>query len=170
MAIRKVATTTERGIRSIEKVLAFIGIFMLMMLMFLGTADVIGRYVFNSPITGGMEISQLLMMGVGILCWAYVQETKSYINVDILCAHYPPTVKRLLDIAILFLTIALFGLIAWQSTLIAITDLKQNRVIETILIPQWPFKLMVPFGSTVLCLECIIQIIDNLTQMKGKVR
>ena len=168
MVIRKVAATTERGIRNVEKILAFIGIFMLMMLMFLGTADVIGRYIFNSPITGGMEMSQLLMMAVGILCWAYVQETKSYINVDILCAYYPPGVKRVLDIGILLLTIALFGLIAWQSTLIAITDLKQNRVIETVLIPQWPFKLIVPFGSFVLCLECIIQIVDNVTQMKRK--
>lgn len=141
---------------------------MLLLMMFLGSADVIGRYAFNRPITGTMEWSQMLMAGLVLLGLGYVQATQSHVRVDLIILRYPPPVKLIVELAILILTFVLLGFIAWQSTIIALADLKQHRLIETIYMPTFPFKLLVPFGASIACLECIIQMAHLFPSMKRK--
>jgi len=162
----KIAKALETGIRKTENVLLFIAVGMLLLMMFLGAGDVIGRYLFNSPIKGAMEGSQLLMAGVALLCLGYVQAIKGHISVDILTTRYPPRVQTIVGLAGLALTIVIFGLIAWQSALIAAETLEQHRMLENITLPLFPFKLMVPIGASILCLESIIQFIHRLPETK----
>lgn len=157
----------EKGIRNTENVFLLIGVGMLLVMMFLGACDVIGRYVFNSPIKGAMEGSQLLMAGVALLCWGYTQATRSHISIDILHMRYPARVQAIISLASLILTTVVFGLIAWQSALIAVEALTQHRMLENIPLPLFPFKLMVPVGASLLCLESIIQAIHRFVEMKG---
>ena len=57
-------------IRVVEGGLNVVAGLMLLGMMFLGACDVVGRYLFNSPITGAMEISSILMGGMVFLAWA----------------------------------------------------------------------------------------------------
>jgi len=139
---------------------------MLLLMMFWGAADVIGRYLFNSPIKGTMEGSQLLMAGVALLCWGYAQAAKSHISVDIVVTRYPARLRAIAGFASLILTTVVFGLIAWQSALISAETLEQQRMLENLPLPLFPFKLMVPVGASILCLESIIQIIRRFPEMK----
>lgn len=162
----KIAMPIENGIRKIESVFLFIGVGMLLLMMFLGAGDVLGRYLFNNPIKGALEVSQLMMAGVALLCWGYTQAIKGHINIEILLVRYPARVQSLINFISLILTIIVFGLITWQSTLIAVETLKQNRMLENIPLPLFPFKFMVPVGAFVLCLESIIQVIHLIFGVK----
>jgi TRAP-type C4-dicarboxylate transport system permease small subunit len=159
---------SKNFIRIIENILTLIGAGMLTVLMFLGASDVIMRYVFNNPITGAMELSQVLMAGVVFLGWGYAQATRSNVRIDFILAKYPLRTQVIIDFAILVLTIALFSLIAWESAIIAMVDWEKNRLIDTILFPIFPFKLLVPLGAFIVCLECIIQMLSLFPQMKRK--
>lgn len=162
----KIAMPIEKGVRKIENILLFIGVAMLLIMMFLGAGDVLGRYLFNNPIKGALEVSQLMMAGVALLCWGYTQAIKGHINIEILLVRYPARVQSVINFISLILTIIIFGLITWQSTLIAMETLKQNRMLENIPLPLFPFKLMVPVGAFVLCLESIIQVIHLIFGVK----
>jgi TRAP-type C4-dicarboxylate transport system permease small subunit len=162
----KIARALEKGIRNTENVFLLIAVGMLLVMMFLGAGDVIGRYVFNNPIKGAMEGSQLLMAGVALLCWGYTQAKRSHISINILVVRYPARVKAIISLAGLLLTIVVFGLIVWQSALIAVEAFKQHRMLENIPLPLFPFKLMVPLGASLLCLESIIQVIHRFPEMK----
>ena len=164
----KVAHAVERSIAKIEVVLTYIVVVLLLLMMFLGTADVIARYVFNSPIKGTLEISQLMMGGVIILGWGYVQASKANISVSFIIDRYPPRVKRIVDLVILIITLILFILIAWQSYAIGINDIGYGRTIENVYIPAYPFKFLVTFGAIMVCLEALFQIIHLVAAMAKK--
>jgi TRAP-type C4-dicarboxylate transport system permease small subunit len=139
---------------------------MLMGLMLLGAGDVIGRYVFNRPITGALEIGQILMGGVVLFGWAYTQARRGHIRVEIVIARLPPRLRAILDFATLLLALALFSLIMWQSVVIALASRKHHELIPTVNIPAYPFLLFVLPGAFFLCLEFIIQMVHLIPQIR----
>ena len=157
--------TLTRTIRIVEKVSNIIAGIMLLSMMFLGAADVIGRYIFNRPITGAMETSQLLMGGMVFLAWAYTLSKRGHVTVDIIFVLYPKRVQAILYFVMMIIALVLFALIFWQSATVAISDWQAGKLVRIILIPIAPFKALVSLGALLLCLECIIQIIQTLPIM-----
>ncbi|OEY65951.1 TRAP transporter small permease [Marinobacter sp. X15-166B] len=58
-------------------------------LMLLTTVDVCGRYFFNSPITGTVELTQLMLAALVFLALPMVCWREEHISVDLLDAVYP---------------------------------------------------------------------------------
>jgi TRAP-type mannitol/chloroaromatic compound transport system permease small subunit len=155
----------SRIIRTVEKILNTIAGLMLLAMMFLGASDVIGRYIFNRPITGAMETSQLLMGGMVFLAWAYTLSKRAHVTVDIIFVLYPKRVQAILYIFMMIITLILFSFIFWQSASTAISDWQAGKLVRIILIPIAPFKALVSLGALLLCFECMIQIIQSLAML-----
>ena len=166
--IVRLARTLETGIRSIERVASNIGVFLLVLLMFLAVSDVIGRYVFNSPIFGAMEFEKILMGSVAFLGWAYVHSRGAHISVDLIFRHYPPRAQAIIGFITMLFSLAVFSLITWRVTVITMTEWRIDKLINVVLIPVAPFKLLLIFGVFLLCLECIIQMVHLVPKMIRK--
>jgi TRAP-type C4-dicarboxylate transport system permease small subunit len=164
------ARLLERCIRNIEKIITVIGGVMLALMMFLGTADVIGRYVFNRPLLGAAEASGLMMGAAVFLSWAYVQSKGGHISLDIISDHYPPRVRAVLNFVMLFLLLVLFSLITYKGGLIAKKAWHLSEMVQILEVPIAPFKLLVPIGAFFICLECIIQMVHLFPEMAGRKR
>lgn len=149
----------ENGIRYAEYVFTGISGLCFVALMFLGTADVIGRYVFNSPITGTYEISQVLMAGVVLLGWAYTMKTGGHVRVELVISRFPSRLRAIIDFVMMLLSLALFIMITWRSIFLVLQYMEEHRVLQTLNIPVYPFFGLVPVGAFFLCLEIIIQMI-----------
>jgi TRAP-type C4-dicarboxylate transport system permease small subunit len=158
----------ERTIRTGENVICIGAGLMLLGMMFIGAGDVVGRYLFNRPITGAMEISQLLMGGSIFLALAYTHAEKAHVSVDIVFTRYPPRVRAILTSIMMFISFVLFALITWQSFLIAMSDLASGKLVRVILIPLGPFKFLLPLGALFISLECIIQMFHSLPESFGR--
>jgi TRAP-type C4-dicarboxylate transport system permease small subunit len=141
---------------------------MFMGLMFLGAGDVAARYLFNKPILGAMEASEVLMAGIILLAWAYTQRVGGHVKVDLIVSHYPPRAQAITGLVMLFLSLLLFICIFWQSLLIAIQFWKEQRVFQTLPGPSAPYHFFVPIGAFFLCLEFIIQIFHIVSQMRKR--
>lgn len=161
----------DKVVKVIEKggnALAGIAMFFLAVLMFLGAADVLGRYIFNSPIKGTIELSEVFMAGVILLGWAYTQRTGGHVKVELLISHYPPRARNIIDFITSLLSLVLFSLIVRQSWLLAVKHLGQGRVFPTLQFPTGYFYFFVPVGAFFLCLAIIAQMIELIPKMKGK--
>jgi TRAP-type C4-dicarboxylate transport system permease small subunit len=132
---------------------------MLVVLLILGTADVLGRYFLNRPITGTHEISSILVVGIVTFSWAYVQSKKGHIKIDFVVSRFPYLVQVITELIVSFISLAVFGTIVWQSAKIAIRYWETGYLVPTIQIPLAPFQLLVTFGAFILCLEYIYEII-----------
>ena len=167
-ALLRMGRAVGKGLQLVETALGYLGMAMLFVMMVLGAADVIGRYVFNSPITGTLEVSQLCMGGTVFLGWAYTLSQKAHLVVDLVSNHYPQRVQRALDFIMLLGAIGLFSLIAWQSALVGMKAWDTGELMKTILIPIAPFKWLITVGAGLLVAEGMLQLIRLVPQIVGK--
>ena len=168
MSVVSKARAVEKVIITLEKIINHIGMFMLVVIMLLGTADVIGRFAFNSPVFGTLSIQGFGMAAVIWLGWAYTLSRGRHVTVDIFTPRYPPRVRAIVGFVALLLVLALFGLVVWQAEKAALADWKVGTLVPEILIPVAPFKLILAVGAFSLCLECIIQMIHLVPEMAGR--
>jgi TRAP-type C4-dicarboxylate transport system permease small subunit len=153
-------TSIEKWVRYIGNALLYCSIFLFVALMLLDTADVVGRYVFDSPIIGTMEISQVMMGGIVMLGWAYTQRNKGHVFVDMFINKYPPRARTTVDLIMLVFSLALFVAITYQSFILGMQHWESHRVFPTLRVTSVPFYFFVPAGGFFMCLEIIIQIIN----------
>ena len=94
---------------------------LLLIMLFLGIADVTARYLLNKAIIGTVEIFEVLLPAMVLLSLAYTQQLKSHVTVDLFCSKLPPKPRAIVGIITTAWAIVLFALIAWQGVLSAIS-------------------------------------------------
>jgi TRAP-type C4-dicarboxylate transport system permease small subunit len=157
----------EKGVRNTSNILSVIAAGLLFVLMALGACDVIGRYVFNKPITGTQEMGQVFLALMVFLAWGYTQLAKAHVNVELFLRRFPSRVQAIINLATTFLALVLFGLIVWQGVITAKLYHDAGRLIYTVLWPLAPFQLFVSLGALVLCLVFVTEMIQLFLQIKG---
>ena len=162
--------TADRILNGIEKTLEVIATVALFGFMLLGAANVIGRFVFNEPITGAIEFSQVMMAASFLLVLASCQAKKQHTAVTDLVARFPPKVRNILEFAALFIGLVLFAVMTWSSAKLVGLLWTQGETLPTIRIPAAPFRMLLPLGAFVLCLELIRQMVHLILDIKKRGR
>jgi len=88
-------------------------------MMFLTFADVIGRYVFNSPIMGAYEITEILM---GLMIFGglpLVSRARGHIAIAFLAAALPPRLRAVQTVFLDLMCSLIAGVLAWRTCLYA---------------------------------------------------
>ena len=135
-------------------------------LMLLGAADVIGRYLLNKPIKGAYGISEVMLVAIVFFGWAYTLSVEGHVRLDIVVSRLRPWSQAIIGFITSFIALVIFGLITWQSALKALATSKGYEVIDIINIPLYPFQFFVSLGAFALCLELIVQMLHFLTGMR----
>ncbi len=146
----------DRGIRYVENILLAICGVIFMGMIFLGTADVFGRYVFDSPVMGTQELMQVMMGAIVMLGWAYTQKEDGHVKVELIMNLFPPRLKKVINLIMMLLALILFATIAMKSWGIAMANIDRRFLV--IDFPSGPFYFLVPVGAFFLCLEFIVNI------------
>jgi TRAP-type C4-dicarboxylate transport system permease small subunit len=139
---------------------------LLFVMLLLSTADVLGRYFFNSPLSGSQEISEILLPGVVLLGWAYAQRLKVHVSVDLLFNRFQPRAKAIVALLATCLALAISILIVWQGMLLSISYFNMGRLIRNINVPIFIPRLLVPLGGFSLFLVLIVDVYDYVKEIK----
>jgi len=73
----------EGFLSHIEDWLNLCSVFIIMFLMFFASAEIIGRYVFNAPVPGHVEIVELIMPAIVFLGVAYTERIGRHIRMEL---------------------------------------------------------------------------------------
>jgi len=146
----------DKGIRYIENVLVVICGVIFMVMIFLGTADVAGRYIFDHPILGTQELMQVMMGAIVMLGWAYTQKEDGHVKVELITNIFPPRARYVLKLIMSLLALFLFVIIGYKAWGIALANFDRRFLV--IDFPSGPFYFLVPVGAFFLCLEFIVSI------------
>lgn len=132
-------------------------------IMLLVTADVVLRF-FRRPIPGVYDAIGLL--GAAIISFAlpYTTLKKGHIAVDILVRKLPWAARVGVNVANTLASLALFGLLAWQSAVYAQSLRASGVVSPTVQMPTYPFVYGVAVGSALLC---VVLFVELLRQFRG---
>ncbi len=158
MPVKNALLTAEKGIRFIENALVYLCNAIFMAMMFLGTADVIGRGIFNKPITGTYELSEVMMGAIVLLGWAYTQRMGEHVSVDLVYNIFPKKMKDITNTIVTFLVLVLFVFITIHSWDSAYNNMLEGRHFIILDFPSWPFYFLVPVGGFFICLELMVQL------------
>jgi TRAP-type C4-dicarboxylate transport system permease small subunit len=141
--------------------LTYIACFAAVIMMVQTCIDVAGRYLFNSPLTGTIELVGLYyMIMIVFLPLAYVERFDRHIHADVLMGLMPEPVKRVAVGLALVFSSGFFALIGYQSLNIALRSYATGEIAfgstELIL---WPSRFVLPIGFGAIALMSAIRLV-----------
>lgn len=147
----------------------YIGVFAIFVLMFLITADVTGRYLFNTPIRGAYDLGQSLVVVAAYFCFAYAQRKGVHIRITSIVQLFPPRPRIGVEIYYQLVGLFFFACVTYSTWQGAMSSLRKGESFLTLfyfdyLIPIWPSKLAVPIGSALMCLQFLVGIAQKVTE------
>ncbi|MFC2044560.1 TRAP transporter large permease subunit [Chloroflexota bacterium] len=154
-----------KALYNVSRLINSIGLFLLAALMFLMTADVVMRYIFNRPIEGAHEIVELMMAMIVGLGLAYAGLHKRHIAIDLIVNRFEPRARAVINTITSLITLSLLGLIAWRAIVYAEIARLSGRVTVSLHIPIWPFIYLFALGMVVFCLVIIYNISEHLPRV-----
>jgi TRAP-type C4-dicarboxylate transport system permease small subunit len=142
-------------IESLLNLASGVAIFLLVMM---ATVNILGRWLFSSPISGYVDWVEQAMPFIALLGIAYTQRVGGHIRMDIVVGQLKGRwlwfTELLTTFAMLILTLALiYGsyLHFWRSYTIGDSSLDIN-------LPTWPAKLVVSFSLAILALRLVLHL------------
>lgn len=150
----------DKCVTPIVKVSGYISAFFLFCLMTLIFSDVFLRYFFNSPLLGGTELVEFLMAVTICFSLGYGQHLKRHVNVEIFYQKLEGRPKAVVDIVIHLLCIGIFILIAYCGLTQAVYLKDANMTSQVLLIPVWPFRVVLSAGAFIYCLAVFKDLVD----------
>jgi C4-dicarboxylate transporter DctQ subunit len=155
----------ERRVSSIEDYLNLASVFIIIFLMFFATAEIIGRYVFNFPIPGHVEIVELIMSGIVFFGIAYTERVDGHVRMELFITrvlrgrayHFAEAITSALSFFV-------YGFILVYSFQNAVEAYRIGDTTTYIYWPTWPSKMAVPLGSLFLCIRFIMEFIQHVAQ------
>ena len=148
----------DRLFFKMESLLTLIGGIVIFLLVFLATANVLGRWIFSWPISGYIDWVEQAMAFFAFLGIAFTQREGGHIRMDMVVGHIHGrslwVTELLSTILMLFITVVLI----YGSFLHFLRAFQIGDSSLDINLPTWPAKLVVPFALTVLALRLMLQI------------
>jgi TRAP-type transport system small permease protein len=170
MGERKQGTIlTEFGgaVRKVSRISFYIGSGLLFVIMILVTVDVTGRFFFNRPLLGSLEITEFLLAGAVLLGLAYTQDLRGNVDLELIYKLFPGRLQRFCDILAYIIGIGLFAVVTWEGAVNAFEGWGKNLASDVLRIPAWPFLLFVPVGACLLVLVLFCQLCESFGKSSG---
>jgi TRAP-type mannitol/chloroaromatic compound transport system permease small subunit len=131
------------------------------------------RYIFIAPDPYAYLGVSILMLIVALMPLAGVQMMKQHITVDFLGSYFPKVVQEIIkNILGPLMGLVFCAAIAYTSWNEAMYSFQVSQhTIAAASIPTFPFKILVPIFSSLICLVLVAQIVGFLFSFKklGKV-
>jgi TRAP-type C4-dicarboxylate transport system permease small subunit len=157
-----------RGLERLETALNLLSALILFVLVFYVTAEVAMRYLFNRPLPGHLEMTQLMIAPAVFLALSYVQARRGHVGLDLLHEHLSPRAGWAVETLWLGIALATFTVIAGFSGWAAWMAWQMGDVTPTAYLPTWWSKMAVPAGSALLCLRLLLQMVQNVQKLAGR--
>jgi TRAP-type transport system small permease protein len=160
-ATTAVANALSPVIRVVETVLLGGAILIIMFVMFFVGAEVIMRYVFNAPIAGHLEGSELLLPVIVFLAISYTQATRGHVGMDLLLDMLAPGARRYAEMAALLISIFVCAILAYFTYKLAYQLWLYDDVTMTPpYIRTWPAAMAIPLGYGLISFRMYLQVLS----------
>jgi len=148
----------DLAIFRLESRLNFIGGIVILLMVTLTVINVLGRWLFNLPISGYIDWIEQSMAFFAFLGLAYCQRLGAHIRMDIVIGNIHGRARWLAELASTFLMLGVTLVLIYGSALHAWRAFDIGDSSMDIGLPTWPAKLVVPLALIVLALRLLVQL------------
>jgi TRAP-type C4-dicarboxylate transport system permease small subunit len=152
--------TVGPAVLALERLLLVGSVLVILFAMFFVGAEVLMRYVFNSPIPGHLEGSELLMPIIVFLALSYTQATHGHVGMDLLLDALTPGARRYATMATLLVSIFVCAVLAYFSFKAAYQLwLYDDVTMSPPYFRTWPAAAAIPLGYGLISIRMYIQVL-----------
>lgn len=127
--------------------------------------DVLLRYLFNSPIKGVYDVTQVALIVVVYLGIAYTHNQKGHVSIDVITDRLSPKGRLVIDTITTILAIGIFSILIWRGSEQFLYTLETGTIhSQYIKIPSAPFAAIIPFGCLLLTLLLLRDLLKNIAE------
>ncbi|WP_416899158.1 MAG: TRAP transporter small permease [Minwuia sp.] len=130
------------------------------------TADVIGKFIFFSPVPATITlVSNYYMVVVAFLPLALAERRNAHISVEVLTERFPAALQRHINGWTYLLSAVVFGLLTYRS----FTDALDKQDTGSFIMEQstkvliWPGHYLLPIGAGLMVLVLVYKFVCYLT-------
>ena len=146
----------RRALRGVNNSLALVAAGCILMMMLVGAADIVGAWLFKSPVPGAYEITEALMVSGIFLALAAAQMLGHHIRAEIFRPVLPIRVNHALDRVGCFMMFVFFAFLTWYAWGEAAASFRSGDFSSGILkMPVWPPKLALAIGATAMAAQSL---------------
>jgi len=148
----------DRIFFKLETSLNMLGGIVIFLIVFLTATNVLGRWVFDTPVTGYIDWVEQSMAFFAFLGLAYCQRQGAHIRMDIVINHLKKKMQWFMEIISLSFMLVISVILIYGSSLHALRAYNLGDSSMDIGLVTWPAKMIVPFALSVLVIRLILQL------------
>ncbi len=162
-ALALITARAELSLRIIEDILTYCSVALILGVMVWVCGEVIGRYVFNSPLPGHLEGAELLLPMIVFFGVSYVQARDGHVGMTFVVDALPKKVRRVTDILSLIVSSLTCAALAYFSSKTAwLAWSYEDVTMSPPYWPVWPSAAVIPLGYGMLSIRMILQILQKI--------
>jgi TRAP-type C4-dicarboxylate transport system permease small subunit len=148
----------DKCMRPFEDSINMLAAFAIFALMFLGSAQIVMRSVFNSPIAGYIDLVELSMASMAFLGAAYCQRLGAHIRMEILIGRFRGRALWCFEIFGALVAIFIISVLIWYGWGHFQRAYQLGDSTIDAEFPVWPSKLLVPIAFSFWWARLFIQL------------
>ena len=137
-----------------------LGMGWVLVMMFLTTLDVGGRYFFSRPIPGAIEMSEFMLAIFGVLGIAYTHGAGANVKVTMLTGKLNVRASAFLDLITGLLSLQIVSVLSWYGVVMGLEEFRNGTTTDTLAIPIFPLQFLLSAGAFLLVLEILMNVIS----------
>jgi TRAP-type C4-dicarboxylate transport system permease small subunit len=119
------------------------------------------RVVYRAP-SGTYEVIPILLVACIFLGLAYTQRVWGHARMTLFLDTLSERKRRMVELFFIAIWLATFSIITFNSAKNALMSYQVgDTAMGVVTFPLWPSKALVPFGSFILCLRFLRQIVEH---------
>lgn len=160
--LKKIGTVIEK-ITGAVSAISYVGI---VAIVLLNVLDVFLTKAFSSPILGSYEITEQLLLITVYASFAYGQSKKSHINMALIIARLPRTLRYICFALMCALSVGVAGLMGYSAVMQGLKNLASGVVTSNLYIPTYPFVFLVGLSMFVFAIALLYDMVLSLVAIK----
>lgn len=163
----------NRGLGIVTKFFIGISAVMVIVMALVTTYSVVRRYVFSSPDNNAFLAICIVTLTFAVFSWAEVQRLRKHIVVDYFSHRFSVTFRGILENIIApVLGLVFISVLAWKNwTAAAFAWEIGEKTVTNIVLPVFPFRVMITFGVILVGVVLLSQMVTYLAALRyGMVR
>lgn len=141
------AAWLDAAARRLAGALNGVGVASLVVLLAVTVVDVSGRYLFNRPLLGALELSEFMLVFLVFCGLASTDLKNGHVTVDVVVERFRPRLQGVSDGVAALLGTGLWAVIAWRSAAQAEKVRVVGEVSSNLVLPIYPFIWTAAIGS-----------------------
>jgi len=133
-------------LKKVFAIMSYVGVVSVVCLALLTGTDVVGRYFFNSPVRGTIDLIEILMVILFACGIVVTTALDDHISVDSLYDKLPSRGQYILRVFAGSVCTFLFFILVWQGYQGGMIAAKSGKVSPTLDMPLSPFKFFLAIG------------------------